>query len=421
MIVKEFFHFVLQGKKFDVANLPVELLARLDREIGSVDYAIIRPINDDEKRWDFIPFVASFKKELTKIGVTDVVFYNTLAYDNQCNFEYGKKEMAALYKLRAVLAPSTYRAGSGLIELMFIDDINSDGESIVEHLLKVIIEEYNLTDAVCRYEEHEVNMWFLETSELSREEIFSLGQKYISYVYFNKLNFRKMMENMRKRPSMYLSKSTLTNLHSFLSGYVLSNHTESFAYFNDFVGAYYGKYSTAGWYNLILADHYGNEAEAWTTFFELYDAFFAITTDNPTINSREILHKLLYNTLTDIRFQSHGKDDKTIFILTNWLHNLPLKLLNASKHPIQPSYDIILQEIFEDTDKNKGLQNLLLNNFEELKTCRYEIWKSETSSSLLPFDHAQKEMITEKETLSETFLAMSFEKAQAIFNEKMGF
>ena len=421
MIVKEFFHFVLQGKKFDVSNLPAELLARLDRAIGSVDYAIIKRKNETEKRSDFLSFVATFKKELTKIGVTHLVFYDTLAYDNQCNFEYSKKEMAALYKLGAVLAPSVYQSGNSRIELMFIDDINSDGESIVEQFLKVIIEECELTDAVCRYEENEVNMWFLETSQLDREEIFSLGQKYSNYLTFNKLNFRKMMEAIRKRPELYLSAPTLTNLHAFLNGYGLSNNMESFSYFNHFVGEYYGKYSTADWCNLILADHYGNEDEAWIRFFELYDAFFAVTTENPIINSRKILHKLLYNTLTDIRFQSHEKDDKTIFILTNWLHNLPLKLLNASKHPIQPSYDYILQEIFNDAQNNKGLRNLLLNNFEELKVCQYEIWKSDTSSSLLPFGHAQKEMITENEILSETFLAISFEKAQEIYDDKMNF
>ena len=260
MIIKEFFHFVLQGKKFDVANLPAELLARLNKEIGSVDYAIIEQKNEDEKRSDFLTFVASFKKELTPIGVTHIVFYDTLAYDNQCNFEYSKKEMAALYKLRAVLAPSTYRAG------------NQDDEV------------------------------------------------------------------------------------------------------------------------------------------------------DETINSKAILYKLLHNFMLDIRARcNEDEDSKTIWKLTHWLHNLPLQLYNASKSDISSDYDDILQTIFDRANYDTHLKSLLLNNFETLKSCRYEIWKNETSSSLLPFDHAQKEMITENETLLATFLAINFEKAQAIFNEKMGF
>lgn len=260
MIVKEFFHFVLQGKKFDVANLPAELLARLDKEIGSVDYAIIRPINDDEKRWDFIPFVASFKKELTQIGVKHIVFYNTLAYDNQCNFEYGKKEMAALYKLRAVLAPSTYRAG------------NQDDEI------------------------------------------------------------------------------------------------------------------------------------------------------DKTIDSKAILYKLLHNFMLDIRARCNEDEDaKTIWKLTHWLHNLPLQLFNTSQSGFSSDYDDVLQSIFDRADYDNHLKSLLLNNFKELKSCHYEIWKRDLSSSLIPTNHPQKEIITQNETLSETFLAISFEKAQAIFNKKMGF
>ena len=260
MIVKQFFHFVLQGKKFDIANLPTELLAQLDARFSEDDYATINPKNEEEKRSDFLSFVASLKKELTKIGVTSIVFYDTLAYDNQCNFEYSKKEMAALYKLRAVLAPSVYRAK------------NQDEE--VEKI----------------------------------------------------------------------------------------------------------------------------------------------------VDSKAILYKLLHNFMLDIRARCNEDEDaKTIWKLTHWLHNLPLQLFSASKSDITSDYDDILQSVFDHADHDNHLKSLLLNNFKELKACHYEIWKRDISSSLIPTNHPQKEIITQNETLSETFLAISFEKAQAIFNEKMGF
>ena len=80
-----------------------------------------------------------------------------------------------------------------------------------------------------------------------------------------------MLDKMRERPGMYLGTTSITLMGAFIDGFRAANNyetseTPSFDNFNDFVGNFYGKHTTAGWKNLILADHFGNEIEALTRF-----------------------------------------------------------------------------------------------------------------------------------------------------------
>ncbi len=64
-------------------------------------------------------------------------------------------------------------------------------------------------------------------------------------------NLYQTLDKMRERPGMYLGEATLTALSHFISGFYEGCNYEaeeqpSFDGFNDFVGNYYGKYTTEG-------------------------------------------------------------------------------------------------------------------------------------------------------------------------------
>jgi hypothetical protein len=86
------------------------------------------------------------------------------------------------------------------------------------------------------------------------------------------------LEKMRKRPAMYLGSSSITKLEAFLNGFLEGQNGETlenppFHKFNDFIDNYYQNFDVAGWRNKILADHYGNEEEAITKFYQLLEEF----------------------------------------------------------------------------------------------------------------------------------------------------
>ncbi len=232
----------------------------------------------------------------------------------------------------------------------------------------------------------------------------------------NAKTVHELIEIIKQRPALYIGKYNLTNLHSYLLGFGLQKGDDPFDGFMDYCGLFYGKHTTAGWHGLILAECYGDEEEAIKRFFKVYDWYC----ENPKpINSRGILHKLLHLILIDIRAQSHEKDDKTIWIITNWVHNLPLKLYHASYSNLLSEYDKILQEIFDDAKGNKGLTNYLITNFEALKTCQYEIWQLDGVAEKINKSNPEKESMTVGKTLIHSYLAVTPQEAEKVFIEKM--
>lgn len=87
-----------------------------------------------------------------------------------------------------------------------------------------------------------------------------------------------ILDKMRERPALYLGSLSITKLEAFINGFRFGQNGEtqenpSFDGFNDFIDTYYKNYDVAGWRNKILADHYGNEEEAITQFYQLLDEF----------------------------------------------------------------------------------------------------------------------------------------------------
>lgn len=71
---------------------------------------------------------------------------------------------------------------------------------------------------------------------------------------------------------------------------------------------------------------------------------------------KEVLYRSLYYALMEIRFEAAEAQNKSIFALSNFLHNLPLKLLKAKT---EEDYAKILQDMELDVEKNKGLKAFL--------------------------------------------------------------
>ena len=47
------------------------------------------------------------------------------------------------------------------------------------------------------------------------------------------------------------------------------------------------------------------------------------------MNDKQIICHLLYNTLIQFRDQGNESGDKKLYMLSHWLHNVPLKLIQA--------------------------------------------------------------------------------------------
>jgi hypothetical protein len=72
---------------------------------------------------------------------------------------------------------------------------------------------------------------------------------------------------------------------------------------------------------------------------------------------KEVLHRSLYYALMEIRFEAYEAQNKSVFAISNLLHNVPLKLLKAQT---EEDYAKILQELELDVEKNKGLKAFLM-------------------------------------------------------------
>lgn len=83
---------------------------------------------------------------------------------------------------------------------------------------------------------------------------------------------------------------------------------------------------------------------------------------------RFFLYSLLDSTITEIRFDAHSDElnKSKVWTLTNFVINIPLKLLDVLKDDV-PSYSNIVDE-YEEYSKRLGIYEW----FKDLKEARFE-------------------------------------------------
>jgi hypothetical protein len=234
-----------------------------------------------------------------------------------------------------------------------------------------------------------------------------------------KKNLYDSLDKMRERPAMYLGSHSITRMESFICGFFEGSSHENpenppfFEGFNDFVGKFYGKYTTAGWKNLILSDHYGNEKEALDRFFVLLDEYRE-NPDKP--NSRAIILRLMHVAMLDFRVEDDHQRQKQIADL---LHHVSNQLGDAIYGGILVWYDNILQDIFERVNGNEYLHHWIKSNAPSTVQFEYELWSGNDGkvviTTVIPSNHKQREIVIDPcEELIKTFFAINHDKAKEV-------
>jgi hypothetical protein len=301
------------------------------------------------------------KKRLDSEGVTRLAVFHTLLYESQCNTEFSPQILSLLQDLNATFCISADRVASDEPDISpEIQIINPEG--------------------------------------------------------FKGNTLYQILDKIRARPSMYIGEHSISAVYHFINGFYMAHNYETyeappFDGFNDFVGKFYGKYTTPGWRNLILADHFGNEKEALTRFFVLLDEFRKMP-QKP--NSRAIVVKLLDKGIEDLAGSTEYRTD-----LKDLLHLISSQLTTAIYGGISVWYDSILDNIFSKVNNNSFLYSWLKANAPELDFYAYELWsasdKNRTATTLIPSLHTSKESVLKNyEVLVKSFFALNNEKAKEI-------
>lgn len=162
----------------------------------------------------------------------------------------------------------------------------------------------------------------------------------------------------KERPERTVKHLRITGLWHYIHGYLegrrfasIDDLSPPFRDFHDFVATYYLRSSSAaGWKNIILAEHYGMEEEAFNDFFRLFDLF---RKKIKIENSKKILFKLL----DKLTFQQ--QDFSSPHELKKLLKDLSYLPTSLSEATSQYSYDCIFTEVKEYAQTNKYFDNLL--------------------------------------------------------------
>lgn len=217
-----------------------------------------------------------------------------------------------------------------------------------------------------------------------------------------------LIESVRKDPHHFIEEKRLTLLESFLLDYCKKNKIETYS-FDRFCQNFYGETTEINGFQAILKYDNDDEKKAYDDFFKIYDQYFDTVFQ---VDSRYIVHRLLYIALIEIRALSGEKDIDQIFKLSNLFHNVPLKILN--KKTLE-QYDEILENIVKDALPDKYLRTFIFNNFTELENCFWEVWQDEDSQTLVHRDQHYQPKIGEKKIAE--FFCISYHKAKKIPHE----
>jgi hypothetical protein len=82
------------------------------------------------------------------------------------------------------------------------------------------------------------------------------------------------------------------------------------------------------------------------------------------MKSKEILCRLLYYALLEIRNDALESRDKKTFAIAHYLHTIPLQIINAES---EEDFEKILAEFEGNFKKNEGLNGLLKQFKKEMK------------------------------------------------------
>ncbi len=95
------------------------------------------------------------------------------------------------------------------------------------------------------------------------------------------IGFYELIYKIKKRPALYLGKSSLSQLKTFLDGYsfalrqlniFLSEEEQEFEEFQEWIEDKFNQSSTQHWSRIILF-YSEDERDALNRFFELFDEF----------------------------------------------------------------------------------------------------------------------------------------------------
>ena len=97
-------------------------------------------------------------------------------------------------------------------------------------------------------------------------------------------NLYQLLEKIKKRPSMYLGKAEITNLRSYISGYLIakrelgiipSEQEQEFNQFTNWIKQKFNISSQQSWDKIILF-YSEDEKLALENFFELFNEFIKL-------------------------------------------------------------------------------------------------------------------------------------------------
>ncbi len=160
---------------------------------------------------------------------------------------------------------------------------------------------------------------------------------------------------------MYLGAITITKLYDHLQGYQMAywfNDIDNavdknfFDNFNEFIYRYYGVTTNDNWKGVILEQCFGNEGNALTTFFELFDLFIDnIKTSDTKQIVLEFFDKLVYN--QDDMKAKLGNNFPSV--LSECVELIKDNALSNLKY----DFDFILERLNERAEEISELKNLL--------------------------------------------------------------
>ena len=80
------------------------------------------------------------------------------------------------------------------------------------------------------------------------------------------------------------------------------------------------------------------------------------------IRNKELIYKLIYQVLIEIREEAHSKENKKVFYLSDLVHNIPLRLLKVND---EADFDKILSDITKNAEA-RGMGSWLNNTLSQL-------------------------------------------------------